>query len=67
MIMPLWGCALEWFMTFCIVQVGNPQKTLEEIRLVMICEFRKPKFESQCITKIKEIKQAFEETVWDFD
>ena len=33
----------------------------------MIFEFRKPKLESQCITEIKEIKQAPAETMWDFD
>ena len=33
----------------------------------MICSFRKPKSESQCITKIKEIKQSLVESVWDFD
>ena len=33
----------------------------------MISEFRKLKLESQCITEIKEIKQALAETVWDFD
>ena len=33
----------------------------------MIFEFRKPKSKSQCITKIKEIKQELAETVWDFD
>ena len=33
----------------------------------MISEFRKPKSESQCITEIKEIKQALAESVWDFD
>ena len=33
----------------------------------MISEFRKPQSESQCITEIKEIKQAPTETVWDFD
>ena len=33
----------------------------------MVSEFRKPKSESQCITEIKEIKQALAETVWDFD
>jgi len=30
-------------------------------------EFKKPKFESQCITELKEIKQGSSETVWDFD
>ena len=33
----------------------------------MICGFRKPKSESQCITDIKEIKQALTNMVWDFD
>ena len=33
----------------------------------MIFEFKKPKSESQCITKIKDIKQALAKTVWDFD
>ena len=33
----------------------------------MFSEFKKPKSESQCITEIKEIKQALEESVWDFD
>ena len=67
MIMTLRGRALDWFMKFCIVLPGTPQNTLEDIRLAMICEFRKPKFESQCITKINEIKQALAESIWDFD
>ena len=33
----------------------------------MISEFRKPKYESQCITEIKEKKKALAETIWDFD
>ena len=33
----------------------------------MICGFRKPKSESQCITEIKEFKQAPTKTMWDFD
>ena len=67
MIMTLRGCALDWFMKFCAAPTGTPQKTLEEIQAAMISEFRKPKSETQCITKIKEIKQALAETVWDFD
>ena len=33
----------------------------------MIAEFKKPKSESQCITKLKEIKQKLTESVWEFD
>ena len=54
-------------MKYCIVPLGAPQKNLEEICAAMISEFRKPKSESQCITEIKEIKQALVETVWDSD
>ena len=67
MIMTLRGRALDWFMKFCVSPSGTPQKTLEEIRATMIFEFMKPKSESQSITKIKQIKQALVETVWDFD
>ena len=33
----------------------------------MILEFKKMQYESQCITEIKEIKQASTESLWDFD
>ena len=33
----------------------------------MILEFKKPQSDSQCITDIKEIKQALAKIVWDFD
>ena len=67
MITTLRGRALDWFMKFCVVPLGEPLKNLEEIRLAMIYKFRKPKFESQCITEIKEIKQSLAELVWDYD
>lgn len=34
---------------------------------MLVKEFKKLKFESQCITKLKEIKQKPTETVWEFD
>ena len=67
MITTLRGHALDWFMKVFVVPAGTLQKTLEEIQAAMISEFRKPKSESQCITEIKEIKQALAETVWDFN
>ena len=67
MITTLRGRALDWFMKYCVVSLGQPQRILGEIRRVMISEFRKPQSESQCITEIKEIKQAPTETVWDFE
>ena len=66
-IITLRGHALDWFMKFSAAPIKTPHKTLEEIRAAMISEFRKPKSESQCITEIKEIKQALAEAVWDFD
>ena len=67
MITTLRSRALDWFMMFYVAPTETPQKTLDEIRAAMIFEFRKPKSESQCITNIKEIKQALAETIWDFD
>ena len=56
MITTLRGRALDWFMKFCAAPTETSQKTLDEIIVAMISDFRKPKSESQCITKIKEIK-----------
>ena len=67
MITSLRGRVLDWFMKYCIVPIGAPQNTLEEICAAMIFEFRKPKSKLQCITEKKEIKQAMAETVGDFD
>ena len=47
--------------------MGTPGKTLDEVRRGLIEEFRKPKYEAQYITKLKEIKQFPNETGWDFD
>ena len=63
----LWGHALDWYMKYCVVPLRQPKRTLEEIRRAMISKFRKPQSESQCITNIKDIKQAPTEIVWDFD
>ena len=56
MIMTLQGRALEWYMKFSIVPIGVVPKTLNKIRLGLIDEFKKSKYESQCITEIKAIK-----------
>ena len=45
MITTLRGCALDWFMKFFLVPIGTPHKTLDEILLAMIFEFKKPKSE----------------------
>ena len=61
------GRAMEWFMRFTRVPQGGTAKKLDEIRLGLFEEFKKPKFEAQYITKLKEIKQFPNETIWDFD
>jgi hypothetical protein len=40
---------------------------LNEIKNALIVDFKKPKSESQCIAKLKEIKQKVVEPVWEFD
>jgi hypothetical protein len=55
--------ALKWFMKYSNGQV----RTLLEVKVAMIAEFKKPKSESQCITELKEIKQKPNESVWEFD
>ena len=59
--------ALVWYMNFYVVPTGVTQKTLDQIREGLIDEFRNPKFESQCITQIKDINKLPTEFVWDFD
>jgi hypothetical protein len=46
---------------------SGTERSLTEIKRDMLKEFQKPKSESQCITKIKEIKQKQGETMWDYD
>ena len=38
-----------------------------QIKTTLVKEFKKPKLESQCITKLKEVKQKPTESVWEFD
>jgi hypothetical protein len=42
-------------------------KPMNEIKTVLIAEFKKPKSELQCIIELKEIKQKVVEPVWEFD
>ena len=42
-------------------------RTLVDVRKYLLKEFQKPKFESQCIIEMKEIKQIVNELVWDYD
>ena len=42
-------------------------KNFDEIRLGLFKEFKKPKFEAQYITELKEIKQFPNEMICDFD
>ena len=67
MITTLRGRALEWYMKFSVVSRGFTHKKIDQIRARLIDEFRNPKFESQCITQIKDINKLPTEFVWDFD
>jgi hypothetical protein len=50
-----------------LVQGLAQPNPLNEIKNVLITEFKKPKSESQCITELKEIKQKVAEPVWEFN
>ena len=54
---------LNWFMKY----YNRKNRTLSQVRVALISEFKKPKLESQCITELKEIKKKLIETVWEFD
>lgn len=41
--------------------------TFDEIKKALVIMFNNPKLESQCITELKEIKQAPIEYVWELD
>jgi hypothetical protein len=56
--------ALIWYMKL-VQGIAHP-KPLNEIKIALISEFMKPKSESQCITKQKEIKQRVAEPIWEF-
>jgi hypothetical protein len=42
-------------------------RSLTESKQDLLSEFEKPKSESHCITKVKEIKQKEGEAIWDYD
>jgi len=46
---------------------NNQIRKLADIKTTLIKEFNKLKFELQCITELKEIKQKPTESVWEFD
>jgi hypothetical protein len=50
-----------------LVQGISQLKPLNQIKNVLIAEFKKPKLESQRITELKEIKKKVAEPVWEFD
>ena len=54
-------------MKFVQVPTGTLVKTVEEIKTGLIEEFKKPNYETQYITQLKEIKQYPNESIWYFD
>jgi len=49
--------ALTWYMKYNTTVTPRMKSTLAKIKQVRLKEFQKPKSESKCITKIKEIKK----------
>ena len=58
---------MVWYMKYQSTTGQGATRTLDQIKNALIAEFKRPKYESQCIRKLKEIKQGSSETVWDFD
>jgi hypothetical protein len=56
---------LSWYMK--LVQGIAQPNPLNDIKNALFAEFKKPKSKSQCITKMKDIKQKVIEPVWEFD
>jgi hypothetical protein len=50
--------ALTWYMKYKVTAPVGQTRSLTKIKRDLLREFQKPKSESQCITEIKEIKQA---------
>jgi hypothetical protein len=42
-------------------------RMLAKISQALLKEFKKLKYELQCITELKEIKQVLPESIWDYD
>ena len=61
------GHVFDQYMKFSVIPAGIPHNILDQIWTRLIGEFKNPKYESQCIRKIKEIKQFSTESVQDFD
>jgi hypothetical protein len=57
--------ALSWYMK--LIQGLSQPQPLNEMKNVLIEEFKKPKSESQFIIELKEIKQKVVKIVWEFD
>ena len=55
--------ALNQFMKYS----NGQNRTLVQVRVALISEFKKPKLESRCIIELKEIKHKSIESVWEFD
>jgi hypothetical protein len=59
--------ALTWYMEYKTIVLVGRERSLMEIKRDILRKFHEPKLESQCINKIKDIKQQAGESVWDYD
>jgi len=58
---------LTWYMKYMATTSMGQERSLMVIKRYILKEFQKPKSESQCITKIKDIKYQAREIVWNYD
>ena len=45
----------------------NPNATIDNLKVAIKEQFKKPKSFAQCVTKLKEICQELNESVWEVD
>ena len=55
---------LTWYIKYITTNLNS---TLVETKTTLNVEFRKPKSQAQCVTKIKDMKKTTKESMWDID
>ena len=58
--------AMMWYMKYKSTTSAVQARSLKEIKRYLLREFQRPKSESQCITKVKDINKLVVETSWDY-
>jgi hypothetical protein len=66
-VIPLRDRALDWYMSLSTNNSPRMERTITDIKKLMINEFQKPSSEDQHMNEMIEIRQKPGESVWDID